>query len=61
MRKSNTITLILGAVTIIAPLLSMAADAIQKDKDMDEIADRVALRLEERGIYNGPVPEEESK
>lgn len=61
MRKSNTITLILGAVTIIAPLLSMAADAIQKDKDMDEIADRVALRLEERGICNGPVPEEESK
>lgn len=48
MSGKKLIGAILGSVTILAPVLTFIADGITRDREMDEIADRVVKRLEEK-------------
>lgn len=48
MSKKKFARNLLAGVSVLAPILSMIADAIARDREMDEIADRVVNRLEER-------------
>jgi len=43
---------LVGGVTILAPILTMIADSISREREMDEIADRVVARMKE-GNSNG--------
>lgn len=43
---------LVSGVTILAPILTLIADAISRDREMDEIADRVVARMKE-GKSNG--------
>lgn len=43
---------LVGGVTILAPILTLIADAFTREREMDEIADRVVARMKE-GKSNG--------
>ena len=45
MKPKKLVSAILGGITIAAPILTLIADAISKDREIDEIADRVVLKL----------------
>lgn len=48
MRTKKMVSTILGTITIVAPILTFVADTISKEREMDEIADRVVLKLQEK-------------
>jgi hypothetical protein len=52
---------LLAGVTVLAPILTMVADAISRDREMDEIADRVVNRLEERNSNDKKMDGTEEK
>lgn len=52
---------LLAGVTVLAPILTMIADAISRDREMDEIADRVVNRLEERNSNDKKMDGTEEK
>lgn len=47
MKYRKLVGAILGGVTIVAPILTFFADAITKDREMDEIAERVVKKMNE--------------
>lgn len=52
MKYKKLIGGILGGVTIVAPILTFIADAITRDKEMDEIAERVVKKMKEEESEN---------
>lgn len=54
MKYKKLIGGIVGGVTIIAPILTLIADAITRDREMDEIAERVVKKMKEEGSENVP-------
>lgn len=48
MRKRNMITALISSFTVVAPLIGFLCDSITKEREMNDLADRVVQRLEER-------------
>lgn len=62
MKARKIVTAILGGVTVVAPILNMLAESITRDREMDEIADRVVKRLESKKENSSDdIPEKEEK
>ena len=58
MKYRKLIGALVGGITVIAPILSFFADEINKDKEMDEIANRVVEKMRQNEVLDDPKKEQ---